>query len=120
MRVSECLSSSMRVRVCDADVTRQRSILIRANEFMYVGTPVSVHERIEELRLMVEESMGSERFQMAYNYVKQTRGWETGEGEEMQTERIAEVMGEGCEHLFPSLLQLIVCEQSVYCAAANR
>ena len=103
-----------------ADVTRQRSILIRANEITYVGTPVSVHERIEELRLMVEESMGFERFRTAYNYVKQTRGREAGEGEDMQAERIAEVMGEGCEHLFPSLLQLIVCEQSVYCAAANR
>jgi len=84
------------------------------------GTPVSVHERIEELRLMVEESMGFERFRTAYNYVKQTRGREAGEGEDMQAERIAEVMGEGCEHLFPSLLQLIVCEQSVYPAATNR
>jgi len=37
-----------------------------------------------------------------------------GEDDDMLSEKIAELMGEGFQDLFPSLMQLIVCEQSAY------
>ena len=34
--------------------------------------------------------------------------------DEMLSEKIAQLMGEGFQHLFPALMQLLVCEQSAY------
>jgi len=60
---------------------------------------------------MLEQTMGFDRFYSAYQYMKEVRG---GEDDDMLSEKIAELMGEGFQDLFPSLMQLIVCEQSAY------
>jgi hypothetical protein len=75
------------------------------------GSPVSVHQRIEELRLMLEHAMGLERFRTAYQCMKEAG---VSDDEQLLSEKIAEVMGEGFQDLFPSLVQLIVCEMKVY------
>ena len=78
------------------------------------GSPVSVHQRIEELRLMLEQAMGLERFRTAYQCMKAAG---VSDDEQLLSEKIAELMGEGFQDLFPSLLQLIVCEMKVYDAS---
>uniref|UniRef100_A0A7S0F3T9 Uncharacterized protein n=1 Tax=Hanusia phi TaxID=3032 RepID=A0A7S0F3T9_9CRYP len=71
----------------------------------------SIHQRIEELRMLLEEKMGFERFFQAYQYMKEVKD---DDEEGMVSDKITELMGEGFQELFPSLMQLLACEATTY------
>ena len=54
---------------------------------------------------MLEQAMGLERFRTAYQCMKAAG---VSDDEQLLSEKIAELMGEGFQDLFPSLLQLTI------------